>query len=143
MRVASARVEVEGEEISHIKRGLLIFIGIKKDDSERDVDLMARKIASLRIFDSEKGNFDLSVKDVDGEVMVISEFTLYGDIRKGRRPSFDDAASKEKGKVMFRSLINRLKDMGLDVKEGVFGAHMCITIHNDGPVTFVFETQPL
>lgn len=141
MKVNSGRVEVDGEEISRINKGILVFIGVGKEDDERDVDLMARKIADLRIFDSERGNFDLTVKDVGGEVMVVSEFTLYGNIRKGRRPSFDEAAGREKGEVLYRELINRLKGMGLHVKEGVFGAHMLVSILNDGPVTFIFDTR--
>jgi D-tyrosyl-tRNA(Tyr) deacylase len=140
-RVKKAKVLVKGREISSIGKGLLVFVAVGKEDSESAIDYMERKISELRIFEDEKGNFNLSLGDVGGEILLVSQFTLYGDCRRGRRPDFHEAAPSEKAKLTLEKLAQRLKERGFQVKTGVFGAHMGVELENDGPVTILLDSE--
>lgn len=140
-RVKKARVLVKGKEISSIGQGLLVFVAAGKDDSESAIDYVERKVSELRIFEDEKGNFNLSLSDVGGEVLLVPQFTLYGDCRRGRRPDFHEAAPSKKAKRILEKLVQRLKERGFQVKTGVFGAHMAVELENDGPVTILLDSE--
>ncbi len=140
-RVRKASVEVDGERISDIGHGLAVLAGVGSDDDEKDIEYAIRKISQLRIFEDDSGKMNLSVKDVNGEVLVVSQFTLFGDVRKGNRPSFDKAASFDKGKHLYYKLLEGLRAGGLKVKEGRYGAHMVVMFENDGPVTILIDTK--
>lgn len=120
-------------------RGLLLFIGVGSDDSESLIPYFADKIINLRIFEDSDGKMNLSIKDINGEITAVSQFTLYADTSRGRRPGFSLSATPEKAKALYCSLLKELKKTGLEVKEGVFGAHMKIGLINDGPATFLIE----
>ncbi|WP_460176319.1 D-aminoacyl-tRNA deacylase [Thermodesulfovibrio hydrogeniphilus] len=139
-RVSRASVEVEGNCLSEIGIGILVFLGIEKGDSEKDADYLVNKIANLRIFEDEKGKMNLSIKDVGGEIMVVSEFTLAGDCRKGNRPSFDNAMPPEEAEKLYRYFIDKLKIMKIVVKEGKFRSFMNVSLINEGPVTFIINS---
>lgn len=139
-RVAAASVEVDGEEIASIGRGLLVLLGVTHADDEKHAAAMADKLAHLRIFEDEAGKMNLSIADVGGEFLVVSQFTLYGDIRKGRRPSFTDAAPPEQARRLYERVIEELRRRGYSVQSGRFGAHMHVRLVNDGPVTLLFDT---
>lgn len=139
-RVAAASVEVDGEEIASIGRGLLVLLGVTHADDEKHAVAMADKLAHLRIFEDEAGKMNLSIADVGGEFLVVSQFTLYGDIRKGRRPSFTDAAPPEQARRLYERVIEELRQRGYSVQSGRFGAHMHVRLVNDGPVTLLFDT---
>lgn len=138
-RVRKANVRVRGESVGAIGRGLVVFLGVTQKDGEEEVRWLANKVASLRIFEDEAGKMNHSVKDVDGEVLVVSQFTLYGDARKGRRPSFTSAARPEHAEPLVESFSKQLRELGIPVSTGVFGARMQVEIHNDGPVTMMLE----
>jgi D-aminoacyl-tRNA deacylase len=138
-RVSQARVVVAGELISQIGKGLLILLGIGHGDSEAQAAFLAEKIANLRIFEDQDGKMNLSVQEVGGEAIVVSQFTLYGDARKGRRPSFTDAALPEAAEPLVERFIELLRAQGVPTQGGKFGAHMEVEIHNDGPVTIWLE----
>lgn len=142
-RVEDACVTVESETVSSIKSGLLLFLGITPDDTDDDVDYLAKKIAGLRVFEDENGRMNLSIQDVGGEALVISQFTLYADMRRGRRPSFSLAARPEQARPLYREFCRRLKSLGVPVKKGRFGAHMYVELTNDGPVTLWLDTKEL
>jgi len=144
-RVKRANVKVNGEKISEISKGMLVFLGIGKDDNEKDFEYISRKIAGLRIFEDNESKFNLSITDVKGEVLIVSQFTLYGDCRKGRRPSFDKAESVEKSEIVYKKFIEFLKKNYPDipVKQGIFQAHMEVELINDGPVTFILDSKKL
>lgn len=127
--------------ISAIGRGLLIFLGVQKGDAETDIESLVSKVINLRIFDNDQGKFDLSIKDVNGSIMLISNFTLCNDEKHGRRPSFFDAEEPEAAKRIYYKFADLLKEEISDVKTGAFGEHMHILTENDGPVTMIFETQ--
>ena len=139
-RVKSGSVCVAGETVGQIERGLVLLVGIHRDDNEDAVRFCAEKCVHLRIFSDETGKMNESLIDVDGAALIISQFTLYGDCRKGRRPSFDAAAHPEVANVLYTRFIERISDMGIRVESGVFGAVMQVEIHNDGPVTLVVES---
>ncbi len=139
-RVSEASVSVDGEIVSRIGKGLLILLGVGADDTESDAEYLADKIANLRIFEDEKGKMNLSVLDVGGEAMVVSQFTLYGDCRKGRRPSFTQAAKPDKAQALYSYFILRLREEGVPTREGVFQAHMKVNLTNDGPVTILLDS---
>jgi len=138
-RVSRASVKVEGETVAAIDKGLLVFIGIGKGDTERDADVLAKKISELRMFEDTRGHIHYSVKDVMGEVIVVSQFTLYGDCRKGRRPSFTEAESPQRAKDLYRGFVHALAMNGVPVQEGVFQEMMEVMLVNDGPFTLLLE----
>jgi len=138
-RVAEARVTVGQETVGQIGPGLCVFLGVGKEDTENQADMLADKIKNLRIFEDEQGKMNRSIVDTGGEVMVISQFTLYGDCRKGNRPSFADAAPAAEADRLYRYFTERLRRTGLQVATGRFQAHMKVALVNDGPVTFVLE----
>lgn len=127
--------------VGQIERGLVLLLGIKKDDSLEDVNFIANKCINLRIFDDENGNLNKSLLDVGGEMLIISQFTLYGDTRKGRRPGFSDAAPPEMAKPLYHAFIKQVKASGVRVATGEFGAMMQVQILNDGPVTMIVESK--
>jgi len=139
-RVKSASVAVEDEMISEVGPGLLLFVGVAASDGEAEADWLAEKLAGLRIFNDEEGKMNLSVRDVGGEVLAVSQFTLLADTKKGKRPSFADAAPPEEAEPLFDYLCERLRAAGVvSVKTGSFGAMMSVALVNDGPVTIVLE----
>jgi D-tyrosyl-tRNA(Tyr) deacylase len=140
-RVKEARVEVEGEDVGRIGKGILVLLGAGKNDMEEDVEYLAEKILGLRIFEDEERKMNLSVTDTDGEVLVVSQFTLYGDCRKGRRPSFDKAAPPELAEELYNLFVNELKERGAKVKTGRFRAIMDVHLVNWGPVTLMLDSK--
>lgn len=142
-RARAGIVSTGGQEIGRIGRGLVILLGIGRDDSEQDVDKLAGKIAALRIFEDTEGKMNLAASDVGGAMLAISQFTLYGDVRKGRRPSFVSAAPPDVGLRLYDRFCATLADAGYDVQRGRFGAEMLVTIENDGPVTIVMDSDAL
>ncbi len=140
-RVKKASVRVDGEIVGSIDSGLLIFLGVRAGDSEEEVKYLADKCVNLRIFTDDEGKFNLSALDVKAEVLVVSQFTLYGDIRKGRRPSFVDAARPEVSEPLYKKFISLVRDHGLTTASGQFGAHMDVALINDGPVTILAERE--
>ena len=139
-RVTQARVEVDGEVTGGIGKGLMILLGVGKGDLEADADWLIEKIVNLRIFDDDAGKMNLSVVDVQGGLLIVSQFTLYGDTRKGRRPGFDAAARPDEARALYEYFVERARVTGLTVGTGVFQAHMAVTLCNDGPVTLICET---
>ena len=138
-RVGKTSLTVDGELISEIDFGLTVFLGIKAGDEKEQADYLMRKIANLRVFEDENGKMNLSVKDVGGEVLLVSQFTLYGDASHGNRPSFTLAARPEKAQPLYEYALSSLQAQGVSVKKGVFGADMKIEQFNDGPVTILLE----
>lgn len=138
-RVSRARLTVDAEPVSEIGRGLVVYFGVKAGDVERQAEKCAEKIARLRVFEDDAGKMNLSVADVGGEVLFVSQFTLYGDARKGNRPSFTEAERPDRADVLYLYAAERLRALGIPVKLGVFGAHMVIEQVNDGPVTIIYE----
>lgn len=138
-RVKKASVTINGELYSKIGKGLLIFLGVEKDDTEDNAEKLSQKIASLRIFEDENDKMNLSVNDVNGEILVVSQFTLCGDCKKGTRPSFDKAAPPETANALYEKFVAHLKDLGFSVQTGKFRAMMDVELINDGPVTFMVE----
>lgn len=142
-RVLSAKVKVDGQEISAIGPGLLVFLGVKVGDTEEDAWYLAEKIAGLRVFPDGEGKMNLSVQDTGGRVLVVSQFTLYGDCRKGRRPSFSEAAPAEEAERLYKTFVEALKKQGLEVACGQFQAYMQVELINDGPVTLLLDSNKL
>ena len=142
-RVKSASVTVEGEVVSEIRKGLLVFLGVAQEDTPADVDYMASKIVNLRIFEDDEGRMNLSILDVGGEALVVSQFTLYGDCRKGRRPSFIHAARPEKADPLYQTFMDEISRLGVPVKAGIFQAMMDVKLINDGPVTMMLDSNKL
>ncbi len=138
-RVAEARVTVGGKIVGQIGPGLCILLGVSKEDSEANANALADKIKNLRIFADEQGKMNRSLLDTAGEVLVVSQFTLYGDCRKGNRPSFTDAAPPAEAERLYEYFSARLRDAGINVANGQFQAHMRVALVNDGPVTLVLE----
>ena len=141
-RVARASVSVNGRICSDIGRGLLIMVGVSSGDTERDCDVLADKIDGLRIFSDEAGRMNLSVNDVGGSILIVSQFTLEADVRRGKRPSFSSAARPENAVVLYRRFCARLRSSS-PVCEGVFGADMQVALVNDGPVTIIIDSKDL
>lgn len=139
-RVSHARVIADGAVSGEIDRGLLIFLGVCEGDSEKDGEFLSRKISTFRIFGDDDGRMNLSIKDISGSSLVVSQFTLCADWQKGRRPSFIRAADPDLGKRLYDTFIRQLTDEGVSVQSGVFGAMMDVTLTNDGPVTFVLDS---
>ncbi len=138
-RVRQASLKVNGELVSEIGKGLVVFFGVKVGDDKTAVEPLVKKIAALRIFEDEAGKMNLSVKDVGGEVLFVSQFTLYGDAKKGNRPSFTQAERPEAANALYEYAAERLRLQGVPVRTGVFGADMKILQENDGPVTIIYE----
>lgn len=139
-RVKNASVTVREKQTGAIGKGLLLLVGIHEEDTDEEMKWMCKKILNLRIFDDEEGKMNYSVKDVEGELMVVSQFTLYGDARKGNRPSYVQAARPEKAEQLYNRMIDYLKEgTDLKVETGIFGAHMDVALCNDGPVTIILE----
>lgn len=134
-------MEVDGKTVASIGRGLLVLLGVAQGDGERQAEWLADKIAGLRIFEDEAGKMNLSVQDVGGSALVVSQFTLLGDCRKGRRPSFTEAAPPEEADRLYQKFAERVRAGGLRVETGVFQAHMGVHSVNDGPVTLVLDTE--
>lgn len=140
-RVKKAQVSVEAKVIGHIDEGLLVYLGVGKDDSQTDAGFVADKIANLRIFPDGDGKMNLSVKDTKGQVLVISNFTLFGDCRKGRRPGFDMAGEPVKAHRLYEQVVELIKAHGVEVQKGVFAAYMDVTASNDGPINFLIDSK--
>jgi D-tyrosyl-tRNA(Tyr) deacylase len=140
-RVTEARVSAEGRVTGAIGRGLVVLIGVEKGDGAADSEGMAEKVAGLRIFEDGGGKMNLSVRDVGGDVLAVSQFTLLGDARKGKRPGFSAAAPPDEANALYRDFVRRLESRGLRVEEGVFRAEMLVEIHNDGPVTLLLDSR--
>jgi D-tyrosyl-tRNA(Tyr) deacylase len=138
-RVTMARVEVDGAVVGEIGAGLLILLGVTKTDTAPQAELLADKILNLRIFSDDAGKMNRSLLDTGGAVLVVSQFTLYGDCRKGRRPSFDQAAPAEQAKTLYEQFVAAARRSGVRVETGVFQAHMAVSLLNDGPVTLIVE----
>lgn len=138
-RVSHASVTVDGRVTGRIGRGFVVLLGITHTDGRAEADWVAAKIAGLRVFDDDAGKMNRSLADVDGQLLVVSQFTLYGDARKGRRPSFTDAAAPELAEPLIDYFVETLRDAGFTVATGVFGTHMDVEIHNEGPITMLIE----
>lgn len=139
-RVSEASVRVDGRTAGSIGRGLLVFLGIGKGDTIREIEWMVDKIVNLRVFEREQGKLDESLLDVGGELLVVSQFTLYGDCRKGRRPSFSDAMDSQSAKAIFEAFVEKAGEKVRNVQTGVFQAMMQVSLVNDGPVTLIIES---
>lgn len=142
-RAINANLKVEGELISQIEKGFVIFLGVGKEDDEIDIEKLANKISKLRIFEDENEKMNYSIKDIGGEILLVSQFTLFADCRKGNRPSFIDAERPERANELYLKMKERLSQDGIMVKTGVFGADMKIEVLNDGPVTILLDSKEL
>lgn len=140
-RVKSAQVYVDGRLSGKIGNGLLVFVGVGKGDDENDVSYLVSKVPDLRIFEDTSGKFNLSLKELKGEMLIVSQFTLYGDCKKGRRPSFTEAEEPAAAKILYERLINRLREQGIPVQTGEFQAKMEVHLVNDGPVTLLLDSR--
>ncbi len=142
-RVSAASVEVDGDVVGAIARGFLALVGVGRDDSDEDATAIASKIAGLRIFNDDAGDMNLSLADIGGSVLAVSQFTLHGDARKGRRPSFIDAAPGDVAQPLFERVVMLLRRESLEVATGVFGAQMRVSLVNEGPVTILLDSRKL
>jgi len=140
-RVSSASVKVDNQTISKIGRGLLVLLGVSDSDVEEDIGMMVDKVKNLRIFQDEADKMNISIKDIGGEILVVSQFTLLANLEKGRRPSFIDAAQPEKAEGIYSKVINAFREDDIKVESGSFGKRMRVELINDGPVTFIFDTN--
>lgn len=140
-RVNFSNLKIEGEIYSKINKGLLVLLGIEKEDTQKDIDYIVKKVTNLRIFEDEKGKMNLSVKDIEGEIMLVSQFTLCADCSGGNRPSFINAQLPDIANKMYEEVIEKIKQLGITVQTGVFGADMKINLENDGPVTIMIESK--
>jgi len=140
-RVKSAQVSVDGRISGKIGKGLLVLLGVGKGDGESDLSFLTSKIPELRIFEDDSGKFNLSLKEIDGEILVVSQFTLFGDCRKGRRPSFTEAEEPSTAKDLYEQFILKLKERGVPVQTGEFQAKMEVHLINDGPVTLLLDSR--
>jgi D-tyrosyl-tRNA(Tyr) deacylase len=142
-RVNKASVEVSNEVVGEIGPGLLILLGVARDDSNADADYLADKTVNLRIFDDDEGKMNRSLLETGGAMLVVSQFTLYGDVRRGRRPSYSDAAEPEKAVQLYEYFVERVRSLGVKVETGVFQATMKVRLINDGPVTILLDSRKL
>ena len=142
-RVKESSVTVDGAVTGRIGQGLMVLIGVEDGDTEKDAECIAKKVSALRVFDDENGVMNLSVQDIGGEILAVSQFTLLGDVRKGNRPSYFTAAGPEEADALYRRVIELIEAKGIHVEEGVFQAEMMVEIYNDGPVTILLESRKL
>ena len=142
-RVDKAKVTVDGKIVGEISRGLMVLVGVVEGDTEKDVQYLADKVTGLRIFEDEAEKMNLSVKDIGGEILSVSQFTLYGDCRKGKRPSFDKAAKPETAIVLYEKFNELCRQQNIKVETGVFGAHMSVELANNGPVTILLDSSKM
>ncbi len=142
-RVDKAKVTVDGKIVGEISRGLMVLVGVVEGDTEKDVQYLADKVTGLRIFEDEAEKMNLSVKDIGGEMLSVSQFTLYGDCRKGKRPSFDKAAKPETAIVLYEKFNELCRQQNIKVETGVFGAHMLVELANNGPVTILLDSSKM
>lgn len=142
-RVTDADVSVEGKITGSVKKGFVVLLGVEDGDSEKDADYIIDKVTGLRVFDDAEGKMNLSVTDIGGEVLAVSQFTLLGDVRKGKRPSFIKAACPEEAKALYEYFVSGIRAKGIHVGEGVFQAEMLVRINNDGPVTILLDSKKL
>lgn len=140
-RVLRAKVTVDGQVVSSIGTGALILLAVGKEDTDKDVAYMAEKLAGLRVFADDEEKMNRSLLDIHGEAIVVSQFTLYGDVKKGKRPGFDGAAAPEMGDRLYQQIVAKMREMGIPTGTGVFGAHMEVELINDGPVTILISSQ--
>ncbi len=140
-RVARAKVTVGDETTGEIGRGLLVLLGVRKGDAEAVADHLAEKVAGLRVFEDAEGKMNLDVQQAGGAVLVVSQFTLYGDVRRGKRPSFDDAARPEEARALYECFVGKLRGLGLKVETGRFQETMQVELVNDGPVTILLDSE--
>ncbi|SCG83548.1 D-tyrosyl-tRNA(Tyr) deacylase [Proteiniborus sp. DW1] len=140
-RVSTANVRVNDEMVSIINKGLLVLLGVGHDDTEEDINYLSDKIVNLRIFEDENDKMNLSLLDVNGELLVVSQFTLFGDTRKGKRPNFMNAAPANIANNIYMKFVEKCKTYGINVKNGVFGEHMDVSLINDGPVTIIIDSK--
>ncbi len=141
-RVTRASVEVDGQVIGRIGLGLAVLLGVAKEDGEPDVHYVVDKLATLRLFGDEEGRMNLSLDQVAGALLIVSQFTLLGDVHKGRRPGFDQAAPPGQARTLYESVVGQLRARGVPVETGCFGAYMKVELLNDGPVTFILDSRP-
>ena len=142
-RVKYASVTVDGEIVGKIEKGILLLLGVSDDDTDEDLKYLADKVRGLRIFEDEDEKMNLSVEDIKGDILVVSQFTLFGDCRKGKRPSFSSAGKPEYANEMYEKFIAYLKECGIKTEHGVFGADMAVELLNDGPVTLMLDSKKL
>ena len=140
-RVKNAKVEVNGEIVGAIGASVLVLLGVSKTDSEADAEFLAEKIVNLRIFPDDAGKMNRSITDAGGAILVVSQFTIYGDCSKGRRPGFDAAAPPDRARELYEYFVQRVTTFNLNVQTGVFQAHMDVSLVNDGPVTFIVDSK--
>lgn len=140
-RAAGARVTVDGETTGEIDRGLLVLLGVGRDDTDRDIEYLADKIVNLRIFEDENGKMNISLLDIKGQLLVVSQFTLFGDCRKGKRPGFDKAAAPEVAQALYGRFVDRCRSLGVTTETGRFQAEMLVELKNDGPVTLLLDSR--
>ncbi len=140
-RVVESKVTVGGSITGEIKKGLMVLLGVGQEDSHQDIEYLVEKIINLRIFEDNNGKMNLSLLDTGGELLVVSQFTLYGDCRKGRRPSYDKAARPENAKILYQTFVERCKSYGVNTQTGIFQAEMLVDISNDGPVTLLLDSK--
>lgn len=140
-RVRNASVQVDGQTTGQIGKGLLVLLGVKRGDGEQEIRYIADKILGLRVFPDERHSMNVSLRDVRGELLVVSQFTLYGDCRRGRRPSFDEAELPHLAEATYAAFVDYLSRKGCPPREGVFGASMLVTLENEGPVTVILDSE--
>jgi D-tyrosyl-tRNA(Tyr) deacylase len=140
-RVREASVTVDGKVVGEIAGGLVVFVGVDRNDSQQDMEYLVDKVVNLRIFSDEKSKFNISATEINAELLIVSQFTLIADTRKGRRPSFIDAAPPETAESLFNLFVDRARDSGLKIETGRFQEHMLVNIYNDGPVTILLDSR--
>jgi len=140
-RVTAASVTVDGQPVGQIGRGLLVLVGVSRTDTAASADYLIEKVLGLRIFEDHEGKMNLSVRETGGALLVVSQFTLFGDVRRGKRPSFDDAARPEQAKALYQYLVSKIRQQGIECSTGEFQAMMQVWLINDGPVTILIDSE--
>lgn len=142
-RVSQASVQVDGKIVGEIQKGLLVLLGVGKEDTMEDLEYLVNKIIGLRIFEDENEKMNLSLMDIEGDLLVVSQFTLYGDVRKGKRPSFTDSAHPDIAEEIYLKFIDKCIEKGIKTEKGIFGADMKVSLINDGPVTILLDSKKI